>query len=108
MCSVTLPQTSLCGACKAITFESLWKQEGYKHLYDIWRLEESGKSCHVCNLLQLLIRETAASTVKFEVDIPNLATALGALSTEIYKQGWILERPCPIILALYSSRSLGA
>jgi hypothetical protein len=91
-CTQLLAQPSLCDACKGITFESLWKKEGYQH----------------ANLLQLLIRETAASTVNFEVDIPDLATALSMLSTELYTKDWTLERPCPVNLAIHSSRSMGA
>jgi hypothetical protein len=55
MPTAVLSKPTLCSPCTGITFEALWNQEGYTHLDDIWFLEESARSCSICNLLQLLI-----------------------------------------------------
>ena len=43
----------------------------------------------------------------FNTDLPDLGTALAMLAPTLRRQGFIIERPCPVILAIYPSTSLG-
>ncbi|KAH7322474.1 heterokaryon incompatibility protein-domain-containing protein [Stachybotrys elegans] len=105
---MSIPATQrLCKYCSEMTYEALLPiNGGYDHIEDIWTLEDTAAECDICHLLLLALLESANEKEETGERVVRLEEALEILRPGIEANGYILPRPCRMVLENWSA-SLG-
>ncbi len=93
------PDPTFCDVCAGITVKDLYSENGYTHAANILKLQSSSSHCHLCRLIKLALLQSARGNDLEEVS--GLEAALELFSKSAQEKGHSLQKPCPIILALF-------